>query len=702
MMEDYEVDDEHYCLKCHRTIVGLDNYVSHRKSGCGKNIEVIRDLEVPQLLEENVTQTPTEAQQSLQPNVTENMHENVNSTLVSVREHFGETLPSTADDFFHSLELQSSAKKSVSKTIIGIQTRSKTYATLLHNRDAEATSDVKDSCYNTSNVETFNLPKKEDTRSREYEDSDDYSDDYDYEDDDYDDDDEYPPRFHTGGKWKPSPSPIHWVGSGNRDWSTPPINYTGGKWKPSSNSKINPPPGHTRGKWKPLSPLPPRDDIPPSSFTGSKWSSSKAILHNIPPPDHTKGKWKPQVMIQACNEGDTNTNKINTNDKKITKEKDVPKIQSNIHSPFRKSNGIVQYWCGPCNRHLASKIVYERHLKSDLHHKRILKERGDDFDDGFTNPITVDIASPIKKKRKVARKVCTSKKDTLIKSVRTRKRQSIYVKCNVCRSRVRKQLMGKHLISHYHCRRSNVATEESQKLILEHIDSIVHQSPFQCSPCSFFCNEQKDFLSHWYSESHMSTINKYNGNFLCVFCKYESPNNDRMHEHLISNEHQEVISVINRSVPIVIKKLDVISCDTCHESFKLNFQLIKHCEKEGHPISNTSNDDYQMKFKCDHCDEKVFRSKIALHRHQRTEHKKSVYICRICDIIFDSLHESKIHRRTCEHRYAVIKEKKRDNNGYSDKYEKLLRKCEFCMELLENVIEYKKHVIQKHPNQAPT
>lgn len=46
---------------------------------------------------------------------------------------------------------------------------------------------------------------------------------------------------------------------------------------------------------------------------------------------------------------------------------------------FRKSSGTVQYWCSTCNRRLASKIVYERHLKSDLHFKRT-KPDGE-FDD---------------------------------------------------------------------------------------------------------------------------------------------------------------------------------------------------------------------------------------------------------------------------------------------------------------------------------
>lgn len=36
-MIEYE-DDTHFCLKCHATILGLETYVTHRKTGCGKTI----------------------------------------------------------------------------------------------------------------------------------------------------------------------------------------------------------------------------------------------------------------------------------------------------------------------------------------------------------------------------------------------------------------------------------------------------------------------------------------------------------------------------------------------------------------------------------------------------------------------------------------------------------------------------------------
>lgn len=99
MLTDYE-EDAHFCIKCHITIIGLDNYINHRKAGCSKNV--------------------TEPPKSPLP-----------SQLLPPDESFN----LKADDFFSSLELRSSSKKSEvqstsGKNFSGILTRSKTTAVI--------------------------------------------------------------------------------------------------------------------------------------------------------------------------------------------------------------------------------------------------------------------------------------------------------------------------------------------------------------------------------------------------------------------------------------------------------------------------------------------------------------------------------------------------------------------------------------------
>lgn len=91
-----EEDDTHFCLKCHSTIHGLENYVSHRKSGCAS----------------------------------QSSHQKLRTPSPLIEPDFS----LKADDFFSLLELQSSSKKSSSlqvpstsnKSNPGVLTRSKT------------------------------------------------------------------------------------------------------------------------------------------------------------------------------------------------------------------------------------------------------------------------------------------------------------------------------------------------------------------------------------------------------------------------------------------------------------------------------------------------------------------------------------------------------------------------------------------------
>lgn len=194
MIDDYD-DDTHYCLKCHSTIIGLDNYVTHKKSRCGKNHSQ----------ENDVPKTPLQ--------------------LISNQD---ESEPLKADDFFSSLELQSSSKKSLhqtsGKTVSGMWTRSKTSAISqgISSKEQEPSKSGKNAWIGghqlkelgngdnqtklikaVDNLSRNTSIKKEETannsNSMMFGDSDDESLIYDY--DDEEDDEDYqdcPPRSHTG------------------------------------------------------------------------------------------------------------------------------------------------------------------------------------------------------------------------------------------------------------------------------------------------------------------------------------------------------------------------------------------------------------------------------------------------------------------------------------------------------------------------
>lgn len=70
--------------------------------------------------------------------------------------------------------------------------------------------------------------------------------------------------------------------------------------------------------------------------------------------------------------------------------------------------------------------------------------------------------------------------------------------------------MGKHLLSHYHCRVAGVNPRgpRARRFLLENMANVVRQCPFQCFSCRFYCNTEETFLRHWRSELHAKTLDQ--------------------------------------------------------------------------------------------------------------------------------------------------------------------------------------------------
>lgn len=636
---DDDEDDSHLCIKCNATIVGLDDYVKHRKERCGKNKS------------DNKPELPID---SLEPSYS-----------------LG------ADVFFQSLELQSSVKKtslarltppttiskghvdrkapltiaSTSREIpiispVGTNLRGVDWIgghslrigsnednqTKLINAVASISGSVKKDLPSTSySIGAFTDYKGDD-------DSDDC------EESEDDDEEETGP----GAKWKPPP------------------HYTGGKWRPDSPEHedwdMREEQENMGGQWKPL--IIPEGNEREDDF-------------DAPPPGHTKGKWVPGAPEKT-----------------------------QIMQTTIQTKGTVQYWCGPCNRRLGSRAVYEKHLMSNLHMKKVLPEHELEFS-GHLEPIrnvTEKRASrpsrfvnnsiylqPQQKKQKT-NDAKVNAKTAKVK----RKRKPCFVHCSVCKSRVRYHLMGKHLISHYHFRKAtNTQSPTYQQLILDNIDVIVHQSPFQCSPCRFYTNWLSNFMQHWFSDEHKARTDSMEGRYWCSFCKFECDSSQEMVNHISGPEHSEVVAVVNRSMPIIMRKKTVLRCGTCSNEFRYNVEVKQHCRKTGHELCHTATEGYQELHKCQQCNDK-FKSSLTLAAHLKSKHKQRSFFCLVCSVTFASSEEAKRHRQTSEHR--VRRKEILSAKGVSVK--SLKKKCPYCKDnvWLKNIIELKDHIRNVHPD----
>lgn len=627
-------DDSHLCIKCNATIIGLEEYVKHRKERCGKKYETIKSAKVlPDL----------------------------------------DTWRLGADVFFQSLELQSSVKKPLLTPPIPVSTKpshvvdtTKALVVASTSRDIPRMSPLDSNLrgedwigghsLRIGNSEADNQTKlinavasisgavKKDIPSSSYsivpydfkgdEDTDEAS------EDSEEDDEEEPPV--SGGKWKPPP------------------HHTGGKWRPDSpdhedwDAKAE---EHTGGKWRLL----PVDTV------------ENEEDYDAPPPGHTKGKWVPGAQDQ----------------------------KTQIMQTTIQTKSSVQYWCGACNRRLGSKVIYEKHLMSNLHMRKILPENDLEFSGHMepTRPMTEKRISRPSQYTNDSIYEISKKKKTLLddQGKKKRKRKPVYTHCSGCKSRVKIHLMGKHLISHYHFRKAtDISSPAYQQLILDNMDAIVHQSPFQCSPCKFYTNWLSNFMHHWFSEEHLETVASIEGNYWCSFCKFECRNSDDMLQHMSSSDHSEVVAVINRSMPIVIRKKTTFHCNVCSKTFRYNIEMKKHSHKTGHTLSYTATDMYQELHNCVHCDDK-FRSSLTLAAHLKSKHKQKAYLCLVCSKNFLTAEDAKKHRQTSEHRIRrkeLLKER-----GVPTK--DLTKKCPHCLEVpvvLKNVLELKEHIQKVHPD----
>ncbi|CAD7085862.1 unnamed protein product [Hermetia illucens] len=630
-----DMDDTHLCIKCSRSIVGLENYIQHRKTNCSSKASepIPREPE------------PSEHHQYRNFGFTEtpNYHkpEEVVKTNKSLTDSYDIPYDLGADVFFSSLELQSSSRKPIPNptpvstsgkhsSSTKILTRKATAALLSHN---ETNDDWISPSNNTDSLmkavrdisgtkkcdNVFIVPFQHDSPEPSEEEDDD--------DEDY----EGPPSTHTGGKWKP----------GNT--LSPTILRNSPAWD-------------DRSQWEPSE----HDDE-----KVVKTHDNDDFDHDlIPPPGHTKGKWVPGTKIVKLD---------------YKEEVEVEKIFSD------------QYWCNTCNRKLATKLLYERHIKSSLHLKRSEPEQ--ELEQAI--PTLPKISERVKKRSVYLNADLYLTENPAVpedtKSATTekqiRKRRKYFMRCETCKMRLRKDILGKHLISHYHYRRMSRNPGKSFDLVLKNIDKIVHQAPYQCQPCRFYTNTQEDFMNHWNCNDHADVV-EGPGRFCCNFCKFECEDNNQMRRHLLGQEHREVILAVNRSFPIVIGKRISIECPKCKQGFRYNIELRKHAGQCTREPAGTASNDYQSKFICPICKVSC-KSQLALQKHRLRQHKNRSFFCSICKIEFNEALEAKKHRSSSLHRVtaATLKNTKC-----------LSKKCQTCSEVLKNLLELKKHLEDKHPD----
>ncbi|XP_076679111.1 uncharacterized protein LOC143374675 isoform X2 [Andrena cerasifolii] len=728
-MESYEDDDDtHFCIKCHLTVHGLENYVRHRQSGCrppdDKNVTVRvspttpTTVSYPEILNADAFFSSLELQSSSKSNPRRAATLLEESRKFKKDEKRKKSLKtqvdaddSTGKEKLHSMlpgvtELDDPTDHLCIPSLVGFpdivsSAASKPTVTVTRNKLSQSMGHVAASIEGTAfptkhepensleSLMTSHESKQTDRKRQEetqriehvhqtwledtilaelvanndnkelvrYEFE--YQQDEDSEDDDIleedlGDEDSYsesddgedrerPPHGHTGGKWKPGLNDLPQDMSQLHDDDA----------DPEDDHQEHPPPTYTGGKWRP---------------TETSQMEQYEAKGNVgqPPPGHTRGKW-------------------------------VPGAQTDIESG---------YWCGPCGRKLASRLVYNRHLLSDLHARRSIRE----IDGVPCLPRTATLHATKRTPTRNQRTREAAEGREAKKSLRKREKEILC--CEMCHARVRRAQMGKHLLSHYHCRVAGVNPRgpRARRFLLENMANVVRQCPFQCSSCRFYCNTEETFLLHWRSDLHAGTLEQIGSSYKCTPCDFWCDENDAMDSHLSSTSHRDVVSMMNGSVPVVVGRQRALPCHTCDRRFRYNFQLRMHVKETGHEGSSTASDEYQQRIKCNRCAQ-IVRSLVALQRHrltchgsksdERGERDKSndsapaggPYFCSFCSMNFSTSQEAVLHRRTSSHK-EIVKARK---NGQGLSSTSTMRECPHCEGKQSNLSEHKEHLLQSHP-----
>lgn len=276
-------------------------------------------------------------------------------------------------------------------------------------------------------------------------------------------------------------------------------------------------------------------------------------------------------------------------------------------------------------------------------------------------------------------------------------------RCPICSVWVSQSLLGKHLVSRYHVNRSRNHPQRAQ-CILDNIHLIVLEAPFQCRLCRFYCHSHYDLLVHWKSTDHKGRDSETGSSrtYFCSVCRMGQLNCALMHNHLESERHLSIVDIVNKSVAVVISKLEPVQCHLCRvPSFRYRVQLNQHlAAKHSVPVGSISSICGRV-FSCDHCTYKTPSSKAYTYHVFSCKAAPATgikYRCLICDLSFSTKEESVRHRSTQEHRDTAGL--KRSNPGSSTSSLNT-RSCPHCYRSFNDLTGLKEHFLADHPDLLP-
>ena len=163
--------------------------------------------------------------------------------------------------------------------------------------------------------------------------------------------------------------------------------------------------------------------------------------------------------------------------------------------------------------------------------------------------------------------------------------------------------------------------------------------------CKYYCNWHSDFVEH--IKTHQD--DNEDVTYWCQVCMKVIFGIKMLIAHLKSYNHTELVTVINRSVPVVVRSISMVQCQKCDLKFRFNLSLKKHMQLT-HGEVNFELENH-VKYRCNYCSYYSYK-KSALKSHLFLVHPnpKLKYDCYLCKQQFSSKESAESHRNTATHR----------------------------------------------------
>ena len=239
-------------------------------------------------------------------------------------------------------------------------------------------------------------------------------------------------------------------------------------------------------------------------------------------------------------------------------------------------------------------------------------------------------------------------------------RQTINIDCPVCdKAFNNKYNFVRHLVTSYHRKRAQESGGPAVMLDDMCRSLLLRQSAHQCEVCSFYGDSHDDLLEHMKCADHVAAIRHLIGPLMCMRCRFRSRYNDDMVEHLTSAEHSATVKRSSR--PCVVRESRYrVKCSQCEHvstsATKLQVHMkVHHGSNPSERALRHKKGSVRTRPKCQDCG-KELTSASALAAHIRRHHtKERPFHCSHCNVSFVDNNTLRVHNRSKNHLDTCMK-----------------------------------------------